>query len=159
MIPHPPRATLFPYTTLFRSIFAYVGLQRSNFEFTAALDRVATAGVIDNQSAHHTRGIPHEARAVWKAVAFTRRDIEIGLVQQRCDAEACWRTPSCQLSFCEPVQLGVQSAEKCIRSRAIAAFNRVDKRGNCRLHAALSCRRIALTYLKCRTFTSDIASN
>src|SRR5437868_11392112 len=55
MIPHPPRATLFPYTTLFRSIFAYVGLQRSNFEFTAALDRVATVGVIDNQSAHHTR--------------------------------------------------------------------------------------------------------
>src|SRR3546814_14724104 len=41
MIPPPPRSTrtdtLFPYTTLFRSIRSAVGLERPDFHFTEAL--------------------------------------------------------------------------------------------------------------------------
>src|SRR5215469_5701709 len=47
-----------------------IGFKRSNLELTAALDRVAASGVIDDQSAHHTRRITHEARSVGKRLAF-----------------------------------------------------------------------------------------
>ena len=68
-------------------ILACVGFERSNFEFTATLDRVAASGVINNESAHHTCGIPHEPRPVGKAAAFTRGDVKIGLMQQCCNAQ------------------------------------------------------------------------
>src|SRR6266481_4182600 len=147
-------------------ILAWVGFERSNFEFTPALDCVAAPGVINDQSAHHTCGITHEPRPVGKAVAFARGDVEIGLVQKCRNAEACWGSPSCQFPFCQSVQFRVQSAEQCIRGRAIAAFSRANERGNRRPHAALSCLRMALNRLSLahlpvttNVFSSSTTSN
>src|SRR5437667_1104826 len=136
-------------------ILTCFGLQRSNFEFTAALDRVAAPGMINDQSAHPTLGIPHEPRPVGKPTAFTRGDVEIGLVQKSCDTQACRRSPSCQFPFRQSVQFRIQAAEELICGCAIAAFSCADERGNCRPHAAHSRRRIALSCLQCRTFRND----
>src|SRR5215472_6831449 len=50
-----------------------VSFKGSNLELTAALDRVAASGVIDDQSAHHTRRIPHEARSVGEKLGLRVR--------------------------------------------------------------------------------------
>ncbi len=124
-------------------ILAWVGFERSNFKLASAFDRVSASGMINDQSTHHSCGIPHEPRPIGKAVAFTLGDVEIRLVQQRCDAQACRRSPSCQFPFRHPVQFRVQSAEQFIRGRAVSAFGVPDKRGNCGAHAAPSHRRNA----------------
>jgi hypothetical protein len=97
--------------------------------------------MINDRSTHHSCGIPHEP--IGKAVAFTFGDVEIRLVQQRCDAQACRRSPPCQFPFRHPVQFRVQGAEQFIRGRAVSAFGVPDKRGNCGAHAAPSHRRNA----------------
>src|SRR5690349_13230486 len=113
-------------------MFAYVGLERGNLEFTAALDRIAAPGVVNDQSAHYARRIPHKPRPVGKLVSFTSGNIEIGLVQQRCDAQASRGSESSQFALRQPMQLRVQSAEKRVGGFAIALFSRPDKGGNCR---------------------------
>src|SRR5438309_5848871 len=44
MIRRPPRSTLFPYTTLFRSIFAGIGRRRGKEKCDAVVDRLAGGG-------------------------------------------------------------------------------------------------------------------
>ena len=76
-------------------ILACVGFELSNFELTAALDRVAASGVIDDQSAHHTRRISTEARSVGKRLAFAFGYVQISLMQKRRNTQACCRSPPC----------------------------------------------------------------
>src|SRR5580765_523372 len=56
-------------------ILVKIRLERSDFEFAAALDCISAPGMINDQSAHHPRGITHEPRPVRKAVAFARCDV------------------------------------------------------------------------------------
>src|SRR4029077_10437011 len=62
-----------------------IGSERRNFEFTTAFDGASAARVINDESAHGARGIPHEAGPVGKGAAVAGGDVEISLVQKRGD--------------------------------------------------------------------------
>src|SRR5215469_7270246 len=72
-----------------------VGFKRSDLELTAALDRVAASGVIDDQSAHHTRRIPHEARSVGKRAAFVLGYAQISPRRGLRTPRVCGLPPPC----------------------------------------------------------------
>src|SRR2546426_4792537 len=55
MIRRPPRSTLFPYTTLFRSRRAHDGARRDHPDADPRSDAPAPAGRRDGDHAHHPR--------------------------------------------------------------------------------------------------------
>src|SRR2546425_6471066 len=59
MIRRPPRSTLFPYTTLFRSVFVSGVLWAWAYERTGSLVPSITAHAVDNLSAALTRSEEH----------------------------------------------------------------------------------------------------
>ena len=67
--------------------FGHVGRDRRDLELAAALLRLPAARVVDDQPAHHARGVAHEALAIGKCRALAAGDVQIGLVQQRGRAE------------------------------------------------------------------------
>src|ERR1700722_10751072 len=95
--------------------------------------------MIDDETAHDARGVSHEAGLIGKGLAFARGDVEIGFVKQRGDAQAggSGSAPTRQLTFGQPVQLGVEGGEEGIRRGAIAALGCSDEGGNCGTHAGL----------------------
>jgi hypothetical protein len=51
-------------------ILDHIGLERRDLELSAAFDRVAVSSMVDDEPAHHTGGIPHEAPLVGKGLTF-----------------------------------------------------------------------------------------
>ena len=91
-----------------------VRAQGGDLELAAAAHGVSGARVIDDQTAHHPRGVTHEARFVGKRRSVSRCHVEIRLVQQRRDSEAARSAGARELARRETVQLGVQVAEQRI---------------------------------------------
>ncbi len=52
-----------------------VGLERGDLELAAALLRLAAARVVDDDAAHHARGIAHEAVAIGERGALRGREM------------------------------------------------------------------------------------
>src|SRR5437016_11680396 len=74
MIPHPPRSTLFPYTTLFRSARCKVVQAHPSRRMG---DRTALATGGDDDLCHHDRCPP--AQASRSALALVRADQRVAL--------------------------------------------------------------------------------
>src|ERR1700722_11809417 len=93
--------------------------------------------MIDDETAHHARGVSHEAGRMGEGLPFARGDVEIGFVQQGGDTQAGGSAPTRQLTFREPVQLSVKGGEERIRGGTVAALGCSDEGGNCGTHAGL----------------------
>ena len=91
--------------------------RRGDLEHAATLHGTATTGVIDDEAAHHPCRIRHESRAVGKHDAFTARDVEVRLMEQRRRAESDIPVPPCQLALSQPVQFGVQQLKIALPRR------------------------------------------
>src|SRR5258705_7687261 len=59
-------------------ILAWVGFERSNFKLAPTFDRVSASGMINDQSTHHSCGIPHEPRPIGKPLAFSFANASLG---------------------------------------------------------------------------------
>ena len=94
-------------------------------------------GMIDNQSAHDARRIPHESRAVGKRRAVSRGHIQVRLVQERCHAEANRNAVSGELALGQPVQLGVECTEERFCSGGVTSFGSANERRNRGFHSSL----------------------
>src|SRR2546430_13597623 len=62
MIRRPPRSTLFPYTTLFRSAFAHVGLDWK--KFVKVDPRFVRPAEVDTRSEEHTSELQSQSNLV-----------------------------------------------------------------------------------------------
>ena len=93
-------------------ILPRVGADRSDLEQAATLLGVPAPGVVDDQPAHHVRGISHESRAVGERRAVSRGDIKVCLVQERSRAEAYRDAVSRQFALGHPMQFGLERREE-----------------------------------------------
>ena len=91
-----------------------IGAERRNLEQAAALLRAPPPHVVDDQAAHHARGVGHEPRAIGEDRPFLARDREVGLVQQGRHPDGPGRSLSRQLAAGQPMELRVQSVEQGI---------------------------------------------
>src|SRR5262249_34457127 len=87
------------------------------------------AHVIDDEAAHDTRRVSHEAALVGKRRRFPARQLEIGLVEEAGRTQhAVVRSPA-ELASGDAVQLRVQRGEKRLRG-TVASVGRRDQRRN-----------------------------
>src|SRR2546427_6680830 len=64
MIRRPPRSTLFPYTTLFRSGIRHMGHARQAVELDVVLGRVAAQALLHPRSEEHTSELQSQSNLV-----------------------------------------------------------------------------------------------
>ena len=96
--------------------------QGRDLEAAAALLGLAAARIVDDEAAHHLRGIGHEASTVGEDRSLALGDVEVGLVEQGGGAEGHACPAARQLALGQPVQVRVQAGEKRVRSGAIATL-------------------------------------
>ena len=77
----------------------------------AALQGVAATCVIDDQTSHHPRCVPHEPCAIRKGVPVLRRHLNIGLVQQGSCPQAHKTSLPREFPPRHAVQLGIKCTE------------------------------------------------
>src|SRR5882757_6669629 len=95
--------------------------------------------MINDQPAHHTRGISHEMRVVGKRRTGMRDHVEIGVVQNRSDTQDSWTPQTPQFAFRKPAQVGVQGAEQCIGGCLLTGSNCSGERVRYAIHGVPSC--------------------
>src|SRR6185436_1073714 len=98
----------------FRDAVGVVADERGQLEQAAALLRAATPDVVDDQPAHHPRRVSHEPRVVGEHRPVPPRHRQVGLVEERRDAEPGAGPLAMQLAAGYPVQLGIQGIEQGI---------------------------------------------
>ena len=100
-----------------------VGGDGRDLEQAAALLRLAAPLVVDNQAAHHPRGVAEEAVAMGKVARSRSEMSEIGACRGRWwGAERPAGTPLGQLAAGHPVQFVVEGGEQLISRDAVAAL-------------------------------------
>ena len=97
-------------------------------ELAAPLLRMPGPGVVDDEPAHHPRGVRHEPVTVGEPFAFLLRQVEVGLVEQARGAERHAPPLAAQLALGDPVQLGVQRREERRAGRSIAPIGQGKQR-------------------------------
>jgi hypothetical protein len=80
------------------------GPDRSNLELTSAFLCTAASGIVNDQSSHHSRSIPHESRAIWELYCVSLSNLNICLMQKSCGAEAYRKALSRQVTLCKSTQ-------------------------------------------------------
>jgi hypothetical protein len=69
-------------------------------------------GVVNDQPAHHVRGISHESRTVGEQWTVSRGHIKIRLVQERGGTETHGDAVSREFALGQPMEFGVQCREE-----------------------------------------------
>src|SRR5438477_8809795 len=89
MIPRPPRSTLFPYTTLFRSVIALVMLARRKRPLPRPERvRARSTGVLDLRSEEHTSELQSHVNLVCRLLLEKKKTATIcrRLVHDHCES-------------------------------------------------------------------------
>src|SRR3979490_374851 len=92
------------------------------------------AGVVDDQPAHHTRGISHESRWIRERWPFSSRDIEIRLMKKSSRAEGYGHALPSKFPLSQPMQLGIQFTEERFCRGTITPARLVNQRRYRGLH-------------------------
>jgi hypothetical protein len=112
-------------------------VDRRQLESAAALLRLPSADVADDQASHHARGIGHEPRAIRKHGDGAAGDVQIRLVEQRGRAQRRLDVPG-ELAAREPVQLRVERREQRFGGARVAAIRRGDDRADLGQRSSMS---------------------
>ena len=104
-----------------------LGSQPRNLELASMLHGAPPAGMVDDQSAHHPRRIPHEPRPVGKLWAAARRHVQVRLMEKGCNPEAHGSAVSRELAFGQAMQFGVERSEQSLPGARVAALNCPDE--------------------------------
>jgi len=86
--------------------------------------------MFDDEPAHDARGVAHEAGAIGEGGPVPLGHLQIGLVQERGDAQAGALSAPAQLAAGEIVELRVESREERVRGVGVAFFRGRDERGD-----------------------------
>ena len=105
-----------------------LGRERDDLEPAAAFEGMPAARVIDDEAAHHLRGIGHEASAVRKDRCLASGDVEVDLVEERRRPDRGARSVVSELPLRQAVQLVVERGEERVRRRAVALLGGQDER-------------------------------
>src|SRR2546425_5589386 len=91
MIRRPPRSTLFPYTTLFRSISSAVGTSSGHRTSDQANKYMAAYSAKESRSEEHTSELQSLAYLVCRLLLEKKKRVKLGI-----DAEPLPRHTRCQ---------------------------------------------------------------
>src|SRR5438552_7685836 len=84
--------------------------------------------MIDNEVAHHTTRVGHEAGAVWKRLPLATCDVDIGLMKQGGGADSNKAAAFRKFALGHDKEFGVEAAKKGLGGDCISRIGGADQR-------------------------------